>query len=86
MSFDIQLLRFKDLRRAGVVTSWPQLRCLQKNHGFPPGLLLGSCTRAWHASEVEAWLADRSRGPSPVATARVERSKQARQAAGQIAG
>jgi predicted DNA-binding transcriptional regulator AlpA len=79
MSFDIQLLRFKDLRRAGVVSSWPQLRYLQKNHGFPAGLLLGSCTRAWHAAEIEKWLADRPRGPSAVSQARVEKSKRARQ-------
>jgi hypothetical protein len=42
-----ELLRFKDLRRLGVVSSWPQLRYMQENYGFPTGLLLGANSRAW---------------------------------------
>lgn len=80
MSLD--LLRFKDLQRLGVVRSWPQLRYMQENYGFPPGLLLGANTRAWRATEIEKWLADRPTGLSPVVADRVEKSRRARQASG----
>ena len=76
-----QLLRFRDLRRLGVVSSWPQLRYMQENYGFPVGLLLGANSRAWRASEVEQWLDCRPTEPSPHVLERAEKSKRARQAA-----
>ena len=81
----LELLRFKDLRRLGVVSSWPQLRYMQENYGFPSGLLLGSNTRAWRVAEVEAWLANRPIEPSTHVMERAEKSMRARRAAGQIA-
>jgi predicted DNA-binding transcriptional regulator AlpA len=76
-----ELLRFKDLRRLGVVSSWPQLRYMQENYGFPTGLLLGANSRAWRASEVTQWLGSRPTGPSAHVIERVEKSKRARKEA-----
>lgn len=55
----IKLLRFADLKEAKVVTSWPQLRRLVDNHGFPPGYLLSPACRVWDADRVENWLQSR---------------------------
>lgn len=53
---EIRLLRFADLRESQVCTSWPQLRRLVDNHGFPPGYLLSPAVRVWDAPDVKAWL------------------------------
>jgi hypothetical protein len=74
----LELLRFKDLRRLGVVSSWPQLRYMQENYGFPTGLLLGANTRAWRVTEVAAWLADRPTEPSRAVVDRAQKSIHAR--------
>jgi predicted DNA-binding transcriptional regulator AlpA len=76
-----ELLRFKDLRRLGVVSSWAQLKFMQKKYGFPAGLLLGANSRAWRASEIERWLADCPTEPSPQVMERAEKSRRARQTA-----
>jgi len=55
----IQLLRFSDLKEAQVVTSWPQLKRLVTNHGFPAGFLLSPAVRVWDASEIKTWLESR---------------------------
>ena len=81
----LELLRFKDLRRLGVVSSWPQLRYMVQNYGFPAGFLLGANTRAWRATDIENWLAERPTEPSPHAMERAEKSKRARQARVQTA-
>ena len=52
----IKLLRFADLKAANVVTSWPQLKRLVENHGFPPGYLLSPAVRVWDAGAVDEWL------------------------------
>lgn len=52
----IKLLRFADLKAANVVTSWPQLKRLVDNHGFPSGYLLSPAVRVWDAESVEEWL------------------------------
>jgi predicted DNA-binding transcriptional regulator AlpA len=81
----LELLRFKDLRRLGVVSSWPQLKYMQEKYGFPSGFLLGANTRAWRVADVESWLAERPTEPSPRAMERAEKSKRARQATVQTA-
>jgi predicted DNA-binding transcriptional regulator AlpA len=81
----LELLRYKDLRRLGIVSSWPQLRYMQEKYGFPSGLLLGANSRAWRVAEVEAWLASRPTEPSAHVMERAEKSMRARQAAEQIA-
>ena len=55
----IRLLRFADLKEAGIVSNWPQLGRLIKNSNFPPGYLLGPQTRVWDAPDIEAWLQHR---------------------------
>jgi predicted DNA-binding transcriptional regulator AlpA len=76
----LELLRFKDLRRLGVVSSWPQLRRMQEFENFPSGFLLGPNSRAWRVADVEEWLGKRPSAPSPQAKERAERSVRARQA------
>jgi hypothetical protein len=59
-------VRYPDLRAAGIVTSWMQLRRFIDGEGFPPGVLLGKNTRAWPLHEVEVWLAGRPSAPKLV--------------------
>jgi predicted DNA-binding transcriptional regulator AlpA len=75
-----ELLRFKDLRRLGYVSSWPQLRRMQEYEDFPSGFLLGPNSRAWRVADIEEWLANRPTASSPQAKERAERSVRARQA------
>jgi predicted DNA-binding transcriptional regulator AlpA len=77
----LELLRFKDLRRLGVVSSWPQLRRMQECESFPTGILLGPNSRAWRVADVEQWLADRPTAPSPQTKERADRSVRARREA-----
>lgn len=60
MNTQIKLLRFADLKAANVVTSWPQLKRLVEQRGFPAGFHLSPAVRVWDAAEVQAWL-DRRR-------------------------
>jgi hypothetical protein len=75
-----ELARFKDLKRRGIVNSWPQLRRMQEHYGFPTGILLGANTRAWRVSEIEQWLANCPVEPSLQTMERAARSVRARQA------
>jgi predicted DNA-binding transcriptional regulator AlpA len=75
-----ELLRFRDLKRLGYASSWPQLRYMQKVYGFPPGLLLGANTRAWRVSEIAQWLASCPTESSSVVVDRAAKSVRARQA------
>jgi len=59
------LIRFTVLRQRGVVNNWPQLGRLIRDHGFPPGILIGPNTRAWREDEVEAWLDSRPTATKP---------------------
>jgi hypothetical protein len=53
-------LRFSDLQRRGIVKSWPQLKRMQEDHGFPPGRLITPNTRVWdEEEEIAPWLASR---------------------------
>jgi predicted DNA-binding transcriptional regulator AlpA len=52
-------VRLKDLVRANIATSWPQLLRMIAAENFPTGVMLGKNTRAWRLDEVEAWLATR---------------------------
>jgi hypothetical protein len=72
------LLRFKDLRARGIVTTWQGLRHLQPHQAFPLGRLLGPSSRAWTAAEVNDWLASRPTEPSQQTRERAQRSVEAR--------
>ena len=53
------MLRFSDLKRRGIVNSWPVLRRRVERDGFPPGRMLGPNTRAWTEEEVQVWIDSR---------------------------
>jgi len=55
----IKLLRFADLKAAGAVKHWAQVRRMVDNYGFPPGFMLSPGIRVWDAHEVDAWLEKR---------------------------
>jgi hypothetical protein len=55
----ISLLRFADLQARRIVNSWPQLKRLQKFHGFPLGRMLSPNIRAWTEEEIDAYYASR---------------------------
>jgi hypothetical protein len=65
------LLRYDDLRERNIVRSRPQLRNLQKNHGFPLGRMLSANTRTYTEAEVDEWLGSRPiANPRPLQGAR----------------
>ena len=57
-----QYVRFVDLKAAGIVDNWTQLKRIVEVEGFPPGVMLSPNTRAWLVSDVRAWLATRPAG------------------------
>ena len=77
-----QLIRYKHLKDAGVVSSWAQLQHMIENEGFDPGFLLSPNVRAWYAHKVQKWLAERPVKPSQHVMDRAEKSVRARQAIG----
>jgi predicted DNA-binding transcriptional regulator AlpA len=54
-----RVLRFRDLRKMGVVQNWPTLARWIEKEGFPSGRLLGPNSRCWTEEEVEAWFLSR---------------------------
>lgn len=61
-------LRFDDLRKRGIVHNRVTLSNWIREHGFPPGMLVGPNSRIWPEDSVEAWLASRPTAPKPVAS------------------
>ena len=59
MSLPNKLLRFRDLKRIGLIENWPTLKRRIESQGFPPGRLLGPNTRVWTEGEVEVWFVSR---------------------------
>ena len=57
-----RVLRMRDLKARRIVNSWPALKNMVENEGFPVGFLLGRNSRAWTEEEVTAWLASRPPG------------------------
>ena len=53
------MLRFRDLKARQIVSSWPQLKHLQEDHGFPTGRMLSPNIRAWTEQEVSEWISGR---------------------------
>jgi predicted DNA-binding transcriptional regulator AlpA len=53
------LVRFTDLKAAGITDNWPHLARLIDQCGFPSGILLSRNVRAWDAASVRQWLAAR---------------------------
>jgi predicted DNA-binding transcriptional regulator AlpA len=55
----MKFLRFTDLVALGIVRNRMTLGRWVRDHGFPPGVLLGPNSRAWSEAEVRSWLASR---------------------------
>ena len=55
----LRILRFPDLKDAGIVDNRATLYRWIKLYGFPKGVLLGPNTRAWSQDEIDAWLRSR---------------------------
>ena len=53
------ILRFANLKRNGIVNSWPQLKRLQTEQGFPLGKMLSPNIRAWTEAEIDQWIESR---------------------------
>jgi hypothetical protein len=47
------LVRFRNLREAGIVDSWEQLSQLVDRYGFPSGTLLSPNVRVWDVDDVQ---------------------------------
>jgi predicted DNA-binding transcriptional regulator AlpA len=78
----IRLLRFRDLKARGIITSWPMLRRRIETDGFPPGFMAGPNSRCWREDEVEAWITSRPvTGPGPRGIAKINRDRKAGSAA-----
>jgi hypothetical protein len=60
-----QFVRFKDLKDANIVQSWPALKDLMDNEEFPRGRKLSPQIRVWTVDEVNTWLETRSVDPAP---------------------
>lgn len=53
-------LRFRHLKKRGIVDSWAQLRNLVEKHNFPRGKMLSPNCRVWdEEDELEPWLESR---------------------------
>jgi predicted DNA-binding transcriptional regulator AlpA len=52
-------LRFSDLKASQLVRSWPQLKRMVTEYGFPPGRMLTPNCRVWTSEEVDAYVASR---------------------------
>jgi predicted DNA-binding transcriptional regulator AlpA len=54
-----KLLKFKDLKAAGIVNNWTTLVRWIDSGDFPPGIKLGPNSRAWTDTSIAEWLASR---------------------------
>ena len=54
-----RILRFTDLKDAGIVENRTTLYRWIKDHGFPPGVLLGPNSRGWAEADILDWLSSR---------------------------
>lgn len=50
---------FNDLKDRGIVANYPQLRNLQRDHGFPLGRWLSPNKHVWTDLEIHEWLESR---------------------------
>jgi predicted DNA-binding transcriptional regulator AlpA len=75
-----KLVRFRDLKKRGLVDSWPQLKNLIDNCNFPPGRLISPQVRTWDEQEIADWYASRPVEPGPAkgVAARLKAAKAAR--------
>src|SRR5262249_41915104 len=81
------LLRFADLKRMKLISTFAALKRKIDNEGFPPGRWIGPNTRAWLASEGMEWIKSRpaSRPDTPAIKAwrKVQQQKRSARATSQ---
>jgi hypothetical protein len=65
----------KDCIAAGIYKTPQARRHLQRNEGFPAGILIGPNSRRFSIREVNEWLAKRPTGAKQLRVARVIKSK-----------
>jgi predicted DNA-binding transcriptional regulator AlpA len=53
------LIRFRNLKAAGIAENWPHLLALIEKQNFPTGVMLSPNIRAWNVQDVRQWLATR---------------------------
>jgi hypothetical protein len=68
-------VRFVDLKAAGIVGSWMQLRRLIEIEGFPRGVMLAANSRAWPLRDVQMWLDSRPTDAKPVNVAKMKATR-----------
>jgi predicted DNA-binding transcriptional regulator AlpA len=54
-----RVVRFSDLKEAGVVSNRATLYRWIRDYDFPPGFLIGPNSRGWFEPEVDQWLSNR---------------------------
>ena len=59
-----QFVRFKALKEANIVQSWPALKDLIDHEGLPCGRKLSPQIRVWTIDEVNAWIETRPLEPA----------------------
>lgn len=55
----IILLRFKDLKERGIVSTWASLLRWVDTADFPPGRKIAPNTRVWTEAEIDEWFVSR---------------------------
>lgn len=55
----IQIIRFNDLQKAGIVKNRVTLSRWIDKYGFPSGFLIGPNSRGWYEQEIDDWLSRR---------------------------
>jgi hypothetical protein len=58
--------RYDDLRKARICSSWPQLRRMVTEQGFPVGIMISPNVRAFPVHEVLHWLRTRPVEPKKI--------------------
>jgi hypothetical protein len=51
----LTILRFCDLKAAGICRNWTQLNRMIALHGFPPGKKISPQVRVWNEADVMDW-------------------------------
>ena len=67
-------IRYPELKAAGLVKNWTNLRERILHHGFPPGRLIGPNMRAWTPEEIRDYVASCPTAPKLIPPRR-KRSK-----------
>jgi hypothetical protein len=76
------LLRYNELKSLRIVNNRVTLRNRIRDHGFPPGRLIGPNTRVWTQDEIKAYTDSRPTAPRPQDLKHLEAKRRGRRKAG----